>query len=199
MSERLGDCACGCNAPVMYRGGRPGKFASTACRMRAHRAQRRDAVELPRALRGHDRWVRHSAKKVPLTHDNWPASSTDPLTWCSYSIAAASEVGAGLGFVLNGDGIVCIDLDHCLIEGVPSVPAQALLDRLPAGTFVETSRSGTGLHVWGRASLPGTGRKVTTPDGLSVEVYGMGRFIALGTPRSGFRLGDLSGVVAQLI
>jgi primase-polymerase (primpol)-like protein len=83
--------------------------------------------------------------------------------------------GDGLGFVLNGDGIVCIDLDHCF-DGVPSVQAQAVLDLFP-DTYVEVSPSGTGLHIWGFAPLL-KGRRFTL-NGLSVEVYPSGRYMTV--------------------
>lgn len=107
--------------------------------------------------------------------------------------------GVGLGFVLNGDGIVCLDLDHCLAAGKPSQAAQRILARLPR-TYVEVSPSGDGLHVWGRASVVG-GRKLQR-DGLQVEVYGRGRYIAMtGRPFHGAAsvLADLSEVVDMLI
>ena len=78
-------------------------------------------------------------KKVPVTANGRPASSTDSATWCSYRDAVRSTAGAGVGFVLNGDGIACLDLDHCLVDGKPAAWAQRILDRVPA-TYVEVSR-----------------------------------------------------------
>ena len=46
-------------------------------------------------------------------------SVTDSQALSTYSEAKSSEDGDGLGFVLNGDGIICIDLDHCY-DGAPS-------------------------------------------------------------------------------
>lgn len=103
------------------------------------------------------------------------ASSTNRQTWTDYQTAAAAKVGDGLGFVLNGDGIICIDLDHCL-DGQPSAEAQALIDSLP-NTYIEVSPSGKGLHIWGFANLE-HGRRFTR-NGLSVEVYPNGRYITV--------------------
>lgn len=154
---------------------------------------------MPRELVERDRWVRRSHKKVPLTTKSRAASSTDPATWCSYREARQSKVGAGLGFVLNGDGIVCIDLDHCLNGGVVAPWAQVILDKLPP-TFVEISPSGDGLHVFGVADFKG-GRKVRAA-GHTVEIYADRRYIAItgqvygDMPKT---LGNISEVIASLL
>lgn len=145
------------------------------------------------------RWVRRSPQKVPVQVTGLVASSTDPKTWTTYVKASASLVGAGLGFVLNGDGIVCIDLDHCVTAGVLSEAAEQLLHRLP-GTYVEWSPSGTGLHIWGRGSVI-RGRRLRR-QGLDVEVYGTGRYITVTgkpLPSAVSKLADVSAVLDELI
>lgn len=102
-------------------------------------------------------------------------SVTNPQALFSYQVARASKAGDGLGFVLNGDGIICIDLDHCY-DGTPSPEAQALIDSLPQ-TYIEISPSGTGIHIWGKGQMT-AGRKFTR-NGLSIEVYPNGRFITM--------------------
>lgn len=183
-----------CGAKLKTAGvGRIPRFCSSRCRVAAHRVRH----SLPVELTSRDRWVRFSARKVPLRLDGSAASSTDAKTWTTYRDAKRSTVGVGVGFVLNGDGVVCIDLDHCLIGGVPTAAARRFLDALP-GTFVECSPSGDGLHVWGFGSV-GRGRKLRR-DGLSVEVYGAGRYMTVtGLVFSPGPLADLSGVLADLI
>lgn len=146
------------------------------------------------------RWVRHTATKVPLRVDGrGAASSTAPGTWSSYREAVRSRVGVGIGYVLAaGDGIVCVDLDHCIdAEGRVAEWAQAILDRCPP-TFVEVSMSGTGLHVWGRGHLT-TAIKVRRGE-VAIEVYGAGRYIAMGRRWRGapLELVDLSDVISGL-
>ena len=102
----------------------------------------------------------------------------------------ASPVGVGVGFVLNGDGIVCLDLDHCLDGGLSDLAARVL--ELAGPTYVEVSPSGDGLHVWGYGEI-GRGRRVG-----GVEAYGTGRYLTVtGKPFDGSvsRLGDLSAVL----
>lgn len=179
--------------PVLARS--HARFCSGRCRVAAHRARR----QVPAEMRSRDRWVRRTVKKVPVTAKGRPASSTDSATWCSYRDALRSTAGAGVGFVLNGDGIACLDLDHCLVDGKPAAWAQRILDRVPA-TYVEVSPSGDGLHVFGFAKV-GRGRRLRV-DGGQVEVYDRGRYIAVTRERfngSPSRLADISEVIASLI
>ncbi|MFE4752422.1 DNA primase [Streptomyces mirabilis] len=157
-------------------------------------------LTIPAELTSRPRWVRRTGRKVPLTVHGDVASSTDPLTWSRYAYAAASDAGAGLGFVLDGDGVVCLDLDHCLDdEGTVAGWARNILDAA-GDTWVEVSQVGDGLHVWGYGALP-HGRRITVGGG-SVELYGTGRYIAVtgrtfgGTPQ---RLGDLQRVIDELL
>jgi primase-polymerase (primpol)-like protein len=186
-----------CRAPLPITARADARYCSGRCRTAACRARK----AIPDELTRRPRWVRRSERKVPLTVRGEAASSTDPSTWSRYAHAAASTAGVGLGFVLDGDGIVCLDLDHCL-DGDQVAPwAQAVLDAA-AGCWVEVSAGGDGLHVWGRGRLPGdAGRRVRFGDG-TVEVYAIGRYIAVtgrtwgDSPR---RLGDLQHVIDSLL
>ncbi|WP_229686755.1 bifunctional DNA primase/polymerase [Longimycelium tulufanense] len=138
----------------------------------------------------------HSPVKVPLTPRGRPASATDPTTWSPYE---AVKDMPRKGFVLNGDGVVCLDLDHCVRPGGTLTPAAATLLRRCPPTYVEVSLSGDGVHIWGRGHLP-HGRRLTV-EGGSVEMYGTGRYIAVTGRRYGCcpsTLADLSEVLASL-
>lgn len=175
---------CSADLPVRARAGT--RFCGTRCRVAAHRSS------VPHDLRVRDRWVTHSPSKVPLTPKGRPAKSTDPATWSPFS---AVKPLPRRGFVLNGDGIVCLDLDHCLVDGELTARGREILARCPS-TYTEISQSGTGLHVWGRG-LVEHGRRL---DG--VECYGTGRFIAVTGERFGrcpSTLADLSGVLDWLL
>lgn len=116
--------------------------------------------------------------KIPLTVSGKAASSTDEQTWSAYSTARNSSVGDGLGFVLNGDGISCIDLDDVLIDGVLDPRARNLLESVDS-FYVEVSPSGNGMHIWTREPSP-SGRQVyTQEDGLKVEWYSTGRYMTM--------------------
>ncbi|HEY8985431.1 MAG TPA: bifunctional DNA primase/polymerase [Streptomyces sp.] len=184
-----------CDKPMPLMSRRHARFCAPVCRAAAHRRKRTIPAELTRR----PRWVRRTSRKVPVTAGGDVASSTDPSTWSRYRDASRSTAGAGLGFVLDGDGIVCLDLDHALVDDELLPWARNIVDAAGA-TWAEVSVSGTGLHVWGYGSLP-HGRRLAVESG-SVELYGTGRYIAVtgrtfgDAPR---RLGDLQHVIDSLL
>lgn len=151
---------------------------STRCRVRAHRRAAR-GHEIPAELLELRRWVRRSQSKRPFTAEGVPASVTNPAHWANHATASGSRVGVGLGFVLAGDGVGVIDLDHCLVDGKPS-PAAAEFLKGYRRNWIEVSQSGEGLHVWCRME-PAKGSRVVTDAGLHVETYSQGRYIAMGS------------------
>jgi primase-polymerase (primpol)-like protein len=156
-------------------------------------------TRVPPQLRSKARWVRRSKRKIPLTPTGAHASSTDPTTWSTLPDVLGAKRGAGIGFVLNGDGIVCIDLDHCLEAGELLPWAQPIVDALPT-TWIEVSPSGDGLHVWGRGEA-GAGRKLPV-EGGQVEIYSQDRYITVTeTPwrSSPMRLADLRPTIRSLV
>ena len=190
---------CGwCGERVARNGarGRTATYCSTRCRVAAHR----DRVKLPAEVASKGRWVRHDRKR-PVTPAGRPASSTDTATWSSLADVDASDAGDGIGFVLNGDGVACLDLDHCLLPDGSLEPwAANLLDLVPP-TWIEVSPSGTGLHVWGTATV-GKGRMLKRPNGGAVEVYDRGRYITVtrnAFRRSPRRLADLTDVIDTIL
>lgn len=144
------------------------KYCSAKCRVYASRQK------FPAVMTDRKRWVRRTASKRPVTISGRPASSTDPATWSTYREAARSDAGVGLGFVL-GDGIGCIDLDHCFEGGRLAGWALEIVESTDA-FFTEVSQSGDGVHLFVFAE-EGPGRKVR--DGRNVETYSWGRYIAV--------------------
>ena len=121
------------------------------------------------------------------------ASSTDPSTWSTYADALEATHGAGLGYML-GDGVGCIDLDHCIAGGEIEPWAREIIDSCP-GTYVEVSQSGEGVHIFGlMPEAPGRRRG-------NIEVYSKARFIAMtmnrmhGAPAA---LADISHIRTML-
>jgi primase-polymerase (primpol)-like protein len=185
-----------CAAPLRRAGvGRPQRYCSTRCRVAAHR-ERRAMGAVPAEMRSADRWVRRGPGKVPLQPDGRPASVTDPATWSPHRVAA---VRGELGFVLDGDGIVCLDLDHCLDAHGELAPwARRIVQACPS-TYVEVSPSGTGLHIFGYGDVA-RGRRIRR-GGEAIEVYGTGRYIAVtGQPYQDApaELADITEVITSL-
>lgn len=128
--------------------------------------------------------------KVPYNHNGYMASTTNPSTWTCLEVAFKSFTDKrydGVGYVIRrGDGILFIDLDHCIDEfGELSDTAVEFVDALGNGpeVYAELSQSGHGIHflVYG-AEIP-------TPEGRSngsyknstanVEFYEDARYAAL--------------------
>ncbi len=121
----------------------------------------------------------------------WSASSTDAATWSTFQEAvgvysACGDEGPlrGVGFVFAPDGgLVGVDLDNCRDPetGVIAPWAQKIIDKM--ASYTEVSPSGTGVHIYIKGRLPGTGRKKGP-----VEVYDRGRYFTVtgqrveGTP-----------------
>ncbi|MEU5765041.1 DNA primase [Streptomyces asoensis] len=190
-------CAwCRGDMPITARS--DARTCSVRCRVAAHRAAKKRVFPLELTTR--DRWVRRSSAKVPLTTVGKAASSTAPRTWGTYRNATESVAGVGTGFVLNGDGIVCIDLDHAIAADGSLKPWAEDIVSLAGETFIEVSASGEGLHIFGYADVR-RGRRIRRDDGYAVEVYGDRRFIAVTGQR--FReapktLADVSTLVDHL-
>jgi putative DNA primase/helicase len=116
--------------------------------------------------------------KIPYRADGTGrASSTDRNTWSSFiSVIGAYRAGGfdGIGFVFARDGgLVGIDLDHCITDGVVELDAQTLIDDL--NSYAEVSVSGSGIHVIVKGSLPGD--KGHRRGG--VEMYSRGRYFTV--------------------
>jgi hypothetical protein len=146
---------------------------------------------IPPELKALPRWVAWQAVKrggkdtkvpyVPSSFDNSLASVSDPATWGTFEQAEAAYLEGdrtGVGFVLNADGIVGIDLDECIDrDGVFDPAAMAIMDRAGAA-YVELSPSGTGLRAFGYATALPKGRSGVV-DGIKCELYSGGRYLTV--------------------
>lgn len=124
---------------------------------------------IPQSLKDSATWVlwryeqRDGGKwtKPPLQADGRYAKTTDPDTWATIEeTQTAHDDGSfdGVGAVLR-DGLVGIDLDHVLTESGNREPwAAEIADRF-AGTYIEFSPSGDGLHILARGTWPKCRRK----------------------------------------
>jgi hypothetical protein len=136
----------------------------------------------PKALQRHDQWVVWKGKKIPYdpTRLNSKANVNDPYSWGSFNQADAaySEGGwLGVGFVLTGNGIAGVDIDKCVIDGVPKTEAMQLLTDMGAA-YIEYSPSGNGLRAFGFVNRAIKGVRGQLND-LSVELYTKGRYLTV--------------------
>jgi putative DNA primase/helicase len=111
------------------------------------------------------------------------ANATNPLDFYPFDFVAARMTGYdGMGLYI-GDGIVGIDLDHCIAaDGRINDYAKGIISTV--GGYAERSPSKTGVH----ALILAEGfefdanrwkTRATDPDGNEIEVYASKRFLTL--------------------
>lgn len=149
--------------------GRSPKFCSSACKQRAYRARARGVKRFHELAVG--RWACADVKR-PVMVDGSPASSTNPSTWASFDVVG--ESGRAFGVML-GDGLGCVDLDHCFEGGRLAPWAVDAIRSVEKPLFIERSLSGEGLHVF--CEVPeARGTSVRHGNG-AVETFSRARFI----------------------
>lgn len=135
---------------------------------------------IPKELTELNQWVcAWDGSKCPMkAYEKRAASSVDPSTWSDYE-TACEAVTAGhydyLGFVFADNGIVGIDID----TGFD--PDSGLMTPLCADimaachSYTEKSRSGRGVHIFLRGTLPFHGKNNLQ----GVEIYQSRRFFIM--------------------
>ena len=132
--------------------------------------------------------------KFPCTVDGKIIDAHDSRYWLPASKACASGLGVGFVFTSN-DPFFFIDIDGAYDGQWSTLATQLCTDF--AGTAVEVSQSGTGLHIIGQYDG-------TEPDHacknvpLHLELYTSGRFVALtgnGATGDASCVHDLSSVI----
>ena len=123
--------------------------------------------------------------KRPYHPKGYALSVSKPGTWptfeqCEAAYAKGSSLGVGV--LLDGSGIVCVDIDNARVAfaELPSL-AGLVISAVKAGAYCEVSQSGEGLHLFVRAKLPAAGlrKSFTAKAGATygVEAYAADRFI----------------------
>ena len=160
---------------------------------------------IPAELRALPRWVCCNEQKIPFNPNSRRrhASILKPASWGSFEKAKAAFQNngySGVGFVLTGDGIAGVDLDHCVDNGKPQANALALLRRVGC-RYIEFSPSGNGLRGFGFA--PAAAGVCGIVDGTTTELYTNARYLTVtGHVIDGGPLVTLDGfaeVAAQIL
>lgn len=118
------------------------------------------------------------------------SDAQNSATWLPWEIATAyaQSLGAGYGVgvvIHEGSGLLCMDIDGCVVDGVVSDLAKRFISEARAAcpeVYVELSMSGRGVHIIGpyRGAAPSHSTKNQE---LHVELYTSRRYIALtGVP-----------------
>ena len=167
------------------------------------------AERIPEELKAIPRWVLWKAEqrdgrwtKVPYRPNGDHAKSNDSKTFSPFDdvLAVYTDGGSGhftgVGFVLNGDGVVAVDFDKCrcpAFDGIDESIAGGLDMVLPEvaeqlrqlDAYTEVSPGKKGIRVILKGTLPVAGTKRGP-----IEAYQSGRYVTItGRPLKGFPLG----------
>lgn len=121
--------------------------------------------------------------KIPYQSPGKYASSTDPNTWSTYThlkktyfkdTPTSGEKGIGIVFEDHAN-IIGVDFDHCVTDGVLHPDVEKFIKE--AGTYVEYSPSGTGVHLlFEKTEQIDLVSNKHHFDTYSIEVYTSGRY-----------------------
>lgn len=139
---------------------------------------------IPSAMRSERRWivwryevVKGKKTKVPYQPGGAKASSTRAAEWTDFdSVSAGNGHFDGIGFVL-GDGWMGVDLDECIVDGVPCEEAAGIISEL--NSYTEISPSGLGVKIFMRGSKPKGWCKVKPKTFKAIEAYDSGRYFTV--------------------
>ena len=116
----------------------------------------------------------HYATGIPAGVND-PASWTDPITAANAARKWGPEFGVGFCFT-EAAGFWFIDLDGALLDDGTWSPLAQQACSIFAGAAIEVSRSGRGLHLFGRGAIPPHASKNIAHH---AELYHTDRFVAL--------------------
>jgi len=123
--------------------------------------------------------------KMPHNPNNMtPAKASDPATWGSFELAiqrVADGKAQGIGFQFNSNGIVGVDLDHCIAPVTGEVKAWAKDIVQTLDSYTEVSMSGTGFHILVNGKKSGTRckKELNKNTKEAVEIYENGRYFIM--------------------
>jgi putative DNA primase/helicase len=138
---------------------------------------------IPSELKAHPQWVLWKAilrderwTKVPYQVNGMTASPTNPATWNRFQVVLERfEAGGydGIGIVLTRNlGLVGIDMDKYVTDGIIDSWAQSIIDRIES--YTELSPSSTGIRIFCKGSLPVNGKRKG-----NIEFYKSGRYLTV--------------------
>jgi putative DNA primase/helicase len=163
----------------------------------------RTVINIPDALKQEPRWVgwrygqpRGDGKrpKQPLNAKSGKLCNvTDPANWSTFIEAEIRTIidSDGIGIVLDGTGLIGIDLDKCVQDGNIEPWAQEIIDSIPS--YWEFSPSGKGLRCFARGSLPEDGKRKGP-----IEVYANKRYLTVTGNRLDGAPTDVADCAAEL-
>jgi hypothetical protein len=139
---------------------------------------------IPDALKKLDKWICWrlvDGKKIPYGGRKCTnmIDFTKQRNWLPFNMALQNYLKfqcTGIGFVLEGSGIIGVDLDDCVEDGTPSPEAITFLDNICAD-YIEFSPSGKGLRSFGYGELDRP--LIGSQQNIQYEVYAKKRYLTV--------------------
>jgi hypothetical protein len=155
-------------------------------------------LTIPETMSNTRQWVlwkyeerKNKSTKVPYNpRTGQRAESNNESTWETLDeVIKALQKGrySGIGFMF-GAGFAGVDLDQCRDNETGEIEEWAMEIVIELASYTEISPSGTGLHIFIKGKLPGTGLNKRNWNGHKLEIYDTGRFFTFtgdhleGTP-----------------
>jgi hypothetical protein len=146
---------------------------------------------IPEILREQNNWVSFciewNAEKEKFTKaPKHGERSNDPSTWKPFDeIVCRIDRHTKMAYALPAEKtdetrLIVIDIDHCFIDGKLNASAARIVQMF-AGTYIEKSISGDGVHIflYGKTGMNGCKELIVDGTGLEIEVYSSRRFIVM--------------------
>jgi len=115
--------------------------------------------------------------KTPYQPNGLPAKSNDKSTWSTYEECVNARGFNGIGFQFDIEsGIVGLDFDHCVADGVIDARVSRIINHI--NSYTEFSPSGNGIHILLIGTPSETGR-FPIADDLDMEVYNTHRYFTI--------------------
>ena len=155
---------------------------------------------IPESLKALNQWVcwgkPGKPPKIPYNPvTGYPAKAGHPETWTSFSKAVEAVTAGkykGVGFELNNNGIVAIDLDNVVDPKTGYIVPEAKNIVTDLDSYTEISQSGKGLHVLVKADLELTENRSKLQDcnilgekWPGIEIYNKERYLIITGDRYG--------------
>jgi hypothetical protein len=167
--------------------------------------------EFPASLKALRRWVRWRLEigtngeptKVPYRVDGRKAASTKQEDWTDYrTIVSAWTINEtqGVGLVVNGDGILGVDLDGCRNPQTGEIAEWAERIVEFCNSYTEITPSQAGLRVWLRGVIPDADKVFNLDpvmgfgDKVKIEVFETQRYFTVTGDPFFEEAGDIESV-----
>lgn len=132
---------------------------------------------IPLELTNIPQWVcAYNNSKIPMRSTvKTCASCSNPESWSTFEEAVNNKFRYdSVGFVLANNGIVIVDIDDCVENGMPNDFAMDLILKLRS--YTEISRSGTGIHIVCKGNIPFDGKNNHKQ---GIEIYQNRRYVII--------------------